>query len=53
MTKPRIIFAEDGEDFQEYSYTTGGRVTEGEPVGIEIFKNDEWEFKILSGIRYC
>ena len=51
-TEPRIIYAEEGEDFQEYAYSNGGDVPSGEPIGIEMFKDGEWKIKLLSGILY-
>ena len=43
-----IIYATKGKDFQEYKYSNGERVPEGEPIGIE--KDDE--LRLLNGIYY-
>ena len=36
-----VIYAEDGEEFQEYCYKDGSKVPAGNPIGIE------WRGKLL------
>ena len=43
------IYAEDGEDFQEYCYTNGKKVKAGTIIGYE---NNEGELTLLKGIYF-
>jgi hypothetical protein len=44
-----LIYAESGEDFQEYVYDdTNKQVLDGEPIGVEIGE----ELILLENIKY-
>lgn len=47
-----IIHAEEGDEFQEYSYGNGEKVPAGKVVGVEIKKGRKWQFVLLDGIKY-
>lgn len=46
-----IVFCKWGKEFQEYQYANGEIVPEGTPIGINLFKDGKWEFKLLEGIK--
>jgi hypothetical protein len=47
-----IIYAEIGEEFQEYS-KNGKRVKQGKRIGIErLNKKGEWELILDKGVKY-
>lgn len=48
----RIIYAEDGKDFQEYVDKNGNRIKAKTPVGYEYLYRKEWKIKLFKGIFY-
>jgi hypothetical protein len=47
----RIVYAEQGEDFQRYWYDDGTTVPVGEPIGVEIYRNKQWHLVLLSNVK--
>jgi len=48
------VFAQDGEDFQEYVYEDGTYVEEGESIGVEIVHGDgEGCLYLFDGIYFA
>jgi hypothetical protein len=53
MSEGIAIYAEDGEDFQEYAYKdTGKRVLPEIQIGDEIKRNGIWELILLPNICF-
>lgn len=49
-----VVYAEDGEDFQEYVDGDGMRVGAGEAVGVEFANaRGEWELGLFEGVLYA
>jgi hypothetical protein len=47
------IYAEEGDDFQQYVYANGKKVLPGTPIGKECrLKNGEWKLKLKANIYY-
>lgn len=47
------IFAEDGEEFQEYVYEDGTRVPAGTLIGYELKTEEGYKFELKRGIYYA
>lgn len=50
--EPRIIYAEDGEEFQQYVDEHNKPIKCGTPIGIEFYVDGEWKLTLLTGIYY-
>jgi len=50
--KEHIIYAEEGKEFQEYCYTDGTKVKQGEAIGKEIFVNEKYKLILNDNIRF-
>jgi len=50
--KGTIIYAEDGVGFQEYCNKDGKRIECGEPIGIEMTKDDKTELTLLNNVYF-
>ena len=47
-----LIYAETGEEFQEYSYKEGGDVPQGLLVGAEFYIKGDWIFHMMPDLSY-
>ena len=47
------IFAEDGENFQEYVYENGEKVPAGTLIGYELKTEDGYKLELKKGIYYA
>jgi hypothetical protein len=48
-----IIYAEEGDDFQQYVYANGKKVQPGTPIGKECrLKSGKWVLKLKANIYY-